>query len=152
MSYEIKLLDLPEQPTLSIRATQAVGDLPQFFGHVYGSIMQYLGELGANPSGMPFATYYNLDMQHMDVEAGFPVAKPLPAKGEIQASRIPAGKYVSTVHVGPYDACQPAYDALAEWAKQNGHEPNGIAYEYYLNDPSADPSIQPETEIRLGLK
>lgn len=152
MNYQIKLLDLPEQATLSVRATQAVGDLPQFFGRVYGSIMQYLGELGAAPAGMPFATYYNMDMEHMDVEAGFPVAKPLPSKGEIQASRIPAGKYISTIHVGPYDACKSAYDALADWAKQNGHEPNGIAYEYYLNDPSADPKVQPETEIRYGLK
>jgi effector-binding domain-containing protein len=152
MSYAIKLLDLPEQPTLSIRATRAVSEMPQFFGHVYGSIMQYLGELGAFPSGMPFATYYNLDTEHMDVEAGFPVTKALPPRGEIQSSRIPAGKYLSTIHVGPYDACKTAYDALADYAKQNGHVPNGIAYEYYLNDPSADPSIQPETEIRLGLK
>ena len=152
MSYQIKLLDLPEQPTLSIRATQAVSELPQFFGRVYGSIMQYLGELKAQPSGMPFATYYNLDMQHLDVEAGFPVASVIPGRGEIQASRIPVGKYLSTVHVGPYEECKAVYDALAAWAKENGYEPNGIAYEYYLNDPSAAPEIKPETEIRFGLK
>ncbi len=152
MAYEIKLLELPDQPTLSMRATLAVGDLPQFFGKVYGSIMQYLGEKGEQPAGMPFATYYNLDMQNLDVEAGFPVAKALPGKGEIQASMIPGGKFISTLHVGAYDKCQPAYDALTEWAKQNGYEPSGVAYEYYLNDPNQNPPVEPETEIRLALK
>jgi effector-binding domain-containing protein len=152
MSYEIKLLELPDQPTLTIRATQAVTDLPQFFGRVYGSIMQYLTETGQIPTGMPFATYYNMDMQHMDVEAGFPVAEALPARGEIQPSQIPGGKFISTIHVGPYNSIEPAYNALAEWAKQNGVKPTGIAYEYYLNDPRQNPPVPAETEVRFPLK
>ena len=152
MAYEIKLLELPDQATLSMRTTTSVENLPQFFGTVYGSIMQYLGELGENPSGMPFAAYYNLDMQHLDVEAGFPVSHPIAAKGKIKASTIPGGKFISTLHVGPYDKVEPAYAALNDWAKQNGYEPSGVAYEYYLNDPNQNPPVEPETEIRLPLK
>jgi effector-binding domain-containing protein len=152
MSYEIKLLELPDQPTLSIRATQAVGELPQFFGRVYGSIMQYLTEIGQAPTGMPFAAYHNLDMQHMDVEAGFPVAKVLPERDEIKASSIPGGKFLSTIHIGSYESCETAYNALTEWAKQHGMEPTGLTYEYYLNDPNQDPPVQPQTEIRFPLK
>jgi effector-binding domain-containing protein len=114
--------------------------------------MQYLTETGQIPTGMPFATYYNMDMQHMDVEAGFPVAEALPARGEIQPSLIPGGKFISTIHVGPYDSIEPAYNALAEWANQNGVEPTGIAYEYYLNDPTQDPPVPAETEVRFSLK
>ena len=152
MSYEIKILELPDQPTLSIRATQPVGDLPQFFGRVYGSIMQYLTEIGQTPVGMPFAAYYNLDMQHLDVEAGFPVDKALPERGEIKSSSIPGGKFISTIHVGSYESAETAYNAMTEWAKQNGLEPTGVAYEYYLNDPNQDPPVQPQTEIRYPLK
>ena len=152
MTYEIKLLDLPDQPTLSLRETHAVGELPQFFTRAYGAIMQYLGEIKQYPGGMPFAVYYNLDMQHMDVEAGFPVAKALPARGDIQPSHIPGGKFISTIHVGPYDSIEPAYNALADWAKQNGVEPTGVAYEYYLNDPNQDPPVPAETEVRFSLK
>jgi effector-binding domain-containing protein len=47
---------------------------------------------------------------------------------------------------------KPAYDALAQWAKVNGFEPTGVAYEYYLNDPSSNTSIKAETEIRFPIK
>ena len=88
----------------------------------------------------------------MDVEAGFPVDRVLPGKEEISPSIIPGGKYISTLHIGSYDSMKPAYDALSEWAKRKSYEPAGIAYEYYLNDPNADPGIVPETEIRFPVK
>jgi effector-binding domain-containing protein len=114
--------------------------------------MAYLQELGEAPAGIPFGVYHNMDMSALDVEAGFPVARVLTGKGEISASIIPGGKYISTTHIGSYDSVQPAYDALTEWAKKNGYEPSGIAYEYYLNDPTANPDIIPETEIRFPVK
>ena len=152
MSYEIKVLELPDQPTLIMRTTTPVEKLPEFFGKAYGGIMTYLGGLGEYPSGMPFGAYYNLDMSALEVEAGFPVAKTLEGKGEIQAGVIPGGKFISTVHKGAYDSVKPAYDTLTKWAQEHGEEPTGVAYEYYLNDPTEDPSIVPETEIRLPLK
>jgi effector-binding domain-containing protein len=151
MNYEIKLLDLSQQPTLSLRTISPVEKLPEFFGKAYSSIMAYLQELNEVPSGMPFATYYNLDMSALDIEAGFPVEKTLPAQGEILSTFIPAGKYITTVHTGPYDSMKPAYDALTKWAQANGYTPSGIAYEFYLNDPSENPDIVPLTEIRFPV-
>lgn len=92
-----------------------------------------------------------MDMSALDIEAGFPVAKVLPVKGELQSHVIPGGNFISTVHQGAYDTVSPAYDALA-WAKANHYEPIGIAYEYYLNDPGADSSVVAKTEIRFPLK
>ena len=152
MEYTIKLLELHDQPTLTMRAIYPVEKLPEFFSIAYGDVMAYLQELGEAPAGMPFGVYYNLDMSALDVEAGFPVARVLPGKGEISASIIPGGKYISTTHIGSYDSMKPAYDALTEWAKRNCYEPTGIAYEYYLNDPNAGPRIVPETEIRFPVK
>lgn len=152
MSYEIKLIDLPDQPTLTMRSVMPVGKLPEFFGKAFGGIMGYLEQLGEYPAGMPFGAYHNLDMTALDVEAGFPVTHKIEGKGEIITGLIPAGKFISTIHIGPYDSVNLAYDALAQWAKENGYELTGLAYEYYLNDPSSDPSIKPETEIRLPLK
>ncbi len=152
MEYLIKILDLHDQPTLTMRAIYPVEKLPEFFGIAYSGVMAYLQELGETPAGMPFGAYYNLDMSALDVEAGFPVARVLPGKGESSASIIPGGKYISTLHIGSYDSMEPAYGALTEWAKKNSYEPTGIAYEYYLNDPSKNPDIIPETEIRLPVK
>jgi effector-binding domain-containing protein len=152
MSYEIKLLELPDQPTLVIRSMLPVGKLPEFFGKAYGGIMTYLTELGEYPAGMPFGAYFNLDMNALEIEAGFPVARKLEGKGEIKAGMIPGGKFLSTTHIGAYDTMKPAYEALAQWAKAKGYEPTGVAYEYYLNDPSSDPLIKAETEIRFPIK
>jgi effector-binding domain-containing protein len=152
MSYEIKLFELPDQPVLVMRTVTPVEKLPEFFGKAFSAIMARLAALGEQPSGMPYGAYYNLDMKALDVEAGFPVSKKLPDEGELKCTIIPGGKYVTTVHRGSYDTMVPAYNALNEWIKDNGYEATGIAYEYYLNDPSADPSIVAETEVRLPVK
>jgi effector-binding domain-containing protein len=151
MDHEIKIIELPAQPALVMREVTAVEKLPEFFGKAFGGVMAYLGELGEPPAGMPYGAYYNLDMSALDIEAGFPVAKKLPDKGEIKCVEIPAGKFVSTIHKGAYDTMEPAYAALAEWAKAHDLQPSGVAYEYYLNDPSEDPSIVAETEIRFPV-
>ena len=152
MSYEIKLLEMTDQPTLVMRSIMPVGKLPEFFGKAYGGIISYLTEIGDYPAGMPFAAYHNLDMNAMDVEAGFPVARNLEGKGDIRSSLIPGGKFLSTLHIGSYDSLKPAYDAWHNGLSIITLVPTGVAYEYYLNDPSADPSISPETEVRFPLK
>ena len=78
MSCQCEVKEQSAQKTLSIRTRAAVQDLPQMFEEGYGKIVQYLGELGEEPIGPPFAAYYNMDMKALDVEAGFPVAKILP--------------------------------------------------------------------------
>lgn len=152
MAYEIKLVTLQDQPVLVVTDTLPAENLPEFFARAYSSIMAYLAQIGEQPAGMPFCAYYNLDMSALDVSAGFPVAKTLPDKEEIQSQVIPGGDFITTIHYGAYDSVSPAYDALVQWAKANNREVTGAAYEYYLNDPSNDPSIIPETEIRLPLK
>jgi effector-binding domain-containing protein len=147
MAYDCKITELPLQHTLSVRVRTPVGDLPQHFGRVYGAVFQYLAELGVPPAGEPFGAYYNMDMQDLDVEIGVAVPQALPPKGEVQPGIIPAGRFVFTEHTGPYDGVGPAYEALAAYADAQGVEPTGVAYEYYLNDPSQEPYEEPRTRI-----
>jgi len=134
LAYQIKLHDQAAQPVLSIRTRAAVGDLPQVFGAAFGAIMQYLAEHGEYPSGEPFAAYYNMDMQDLDLEIGFPVHKVLPGRDTIKPSEIPAGKQVSYLYKGPYSQLEPVYNAMAQWIEENGYTPTGAAYEFYLNN------------------
>ena len=152
MTYEIKIKELPKRNTLSIRTRSSVQNLPQVIGESYGSIMQYLSELGGNPVGMPFVIFYNLDMQDLDIEIGFPVAKKFPNKDQVKASEIAAGKFATTLHIGPYDQVEPAYNQLNEWIKENGHEATGTAIEMYFNDPREVGMENAQTEIQLPLK
>lgn len=151
MPYQCELKQQPAQPALTVRLHAAVQDLPQLFGQTYGAIMQYLGELGEQPTGMPFAAYYSMDMQDLDIEIGFPVAHKIADKGEIHASEFPGGKLASVMHVGPYDQVGPAYDILTKWVKDHGYEATGVAYELYYSEPTVPPE-ETRTEIVFPLK
>lgn len=155
MKYKCKIKKQPEQPVLSIRTKTSVQELPQLLGASYGAIAQYLGSLGENPAGAPFVAYYNMDMQDMqdlDVEIGFPVSKPLAGKDNIQPGKVFGGKVGTCLYVGPYSDCKPAYEALTQFIKDKGHEPTGVAYEFYLNDPATVKPDELQTQIYFPLK
>jgi len=152
MPYEYKLKEFPMQYTLTVRTRSAVKNLPQKIGDAYHSIMAYLEKLGEKPVGMPFVIYYNLDMQDLDVEIGFPVSKKIDDKDNIKSSKIKAGKFATTVHVDPYEEMVPAYEGLNKWIIENGFEVVGPVIEYYLNDPNEVGMENAKTEIQFPLK
>lgn len=152
MFTECEVIEQSPQPVLSIRTRTVVQNLPQLIGEAYGKIAQYLYELGAQPAGEPFVGYFNLDMQDLDVEIGFPVAAELPGKGEIQSSEFPGGKHAQCVYTGPYQEMAPAYDAMNAWLQEHHYEVTGVSYEFYLNSPQEVPLEQLQTKIMFPLK
>lgn len=153
MAFSCEILDQPSQPTLSARTTTSVQGLQQFLGEAYGAVMQYLAELGEQPVGAPFAAYYNMDMEKLEVEAGFPVSRAVPARGTVEPGEMPAGNYASCVYTGPYHEIGPgAYEALSRFVAESGYEATGVAYEVYLNDPSETPPEQLQTQVLFPLR
>jgi effector-binding domain-containing protein len=151
MSFPCQIVIRPAQPVMSVRTRSAVKDLPRVIGAVYGQIMSYLTELGEPPCGEPFVAYYNLDMQDLDLEIGFPVNRSLPGKDAIQASEMPAGDYAACLYTGPYEKMEPAYNALQEHIHGHGRHASGAAYEFYLNSPDQVPMEQLQTRILMPL-
>ena len=92
MPYNCELVEQSPQPTLSIRTTTTIKNLPQELGKAYQAIGQYLGQLGEQPAGASYAAYFNWDKSNLEVEIGFPVHKSLPEKGDIKATELPGGK------------------------------------------------------------
>jgi effector-binding domain-containing protein len=123
-------------PVLTMRGRVPVQALPGFLGKVYSSIF----------------AYYNMDMQDLDIEAGYPVIKPLAGRGEIHASMLPEGLVAETVFTGPYLEMGPAYEGLSHWVKENGYEMCGTVYEVYLNSPAEVAPEQLQTRIVFLLK
>jgi effector-binding domain-containing protein len=152
MEYTCEVKEMVAQPALCIRTTTSMQDLPQAIGMGYAEIAKYLAELGETPSGPPYVAYFNMDMEHLDVEMGLPVAKSLPGTGQIQMGEIPAGKYGSTLHIGAYSELAPAYDTLIAWMNEKGLKSSGVVYEAYLNDPSQTPPQELKTQILFLLK
>ncbi len=152
MKDQIELKDLPEQPVLSVRKTVSMATLQQEMGMAFKAVMEYLAELGEQPAGPVFAAYYNLDMEHLDVEMGAPVEKPRPGKGEVKAGVIPAGKQVSTIHKGAYTKMEPVYNAINAWIGEKGLTPTGVVYEHYFNSPLEVPEDELMTRIVFLMK
>ncbi len=152
MSYQCELIQQTLQPTLAVRTRTSAQDLPALVGQTYGAIAAYLGQLGQYPAGPPYAAYYNMDMQDLDVELGFPVAKELPGKDDIKASRIPGGRFAAVLHTGPYDKVSVAYEALARWMTDKGYQATGVAYEVYLNDPGQTKPEDLQTRVMMPLR
>ena len=132
---DIMLHEQKEMNTLVVRTRTTVQNLPKLIGGSYGKIAAYLGELQEVMADIPFVAYQNMDMQDLDVEIGFPVAKKLLAKGDIKAGIIPAGLMVSCMYQGAYGKMQSVYEEMTKWMQENGYAPSGAAYECYYNGP-----------------
>ena len=52
---------------------------------------------------------------------------------------LPGGSVASTVHVGPYDAMVPGYQAVLSWIAAHDGEVVGDAWEVYLSHPIVEP-------------
>jgi effector-binding domain-containing protein len=150
MDYHFEIKKMDALPTLFTRQTSAVGELPQVFGRSYGSIVQYLAANGEQPCGAAYALYYNLDMEALDVQAGFTVKRLLPEQGEIKAGEIPAGRYATGVYFGAYDQMAPFYNALNQWVSEQGEKVTGLTYEWYFSPPDTRPE-DTKTEVWFPL-
>lgn len=151
MPYQFSIIVPETQKVLSIRTKSSMQELPEKIGEAYQEIFHYMMENNENPSGDPFVGYFNMDMNNLDVEIGYPIGKTLPDRGNIKMSEIPSGRYASTVHTGPYKKLELAYNALTKWMDENNHKANGTCYEVYLNDPVVTPEDELQTKIMMKL-
>jgi len=152
MNIKFEIIDLVPDPLLVIRKVTSVNDLPQEIGKAYHQIAAYLNELGEQPAGVPFVAYYNLDMENLDVEMGFPVAKELPGQGNITPARMPAVRAATFTHIGPYRDMSAGYEAINHWLAEQKEEPTGVVYEYYYNSPAEVPETELMTKVLFLLK
>ncbi|MDP1827530.1 MAG: GyrI-like domain-containing protein [Archangium sp.] len=151
MAFQCELEQQPSQPTLCVKAQVPVTELPMALGKAFGQIMGLLESRGEQPAGMPYVAYKNLDMANLDVEIGFPVAKPLEGKGEVEPGALPGGTWAATLHVGPYDQVGPAWDALQQFIAASGRKARGVGYEFYF-DPPETPPEKIRTRIMFPLE
>lgn len=147
MSLDVKEVTLAEQPAIGVRTTLPMDQLPEFIGRAFGSLMVYAGQHGAQFSGPPFAQYYSVEPDRVDVEAAFPLMKAVEGAGEVHALTLPAGEAAEVLYRGPYSGMEAAYGELFGWIAQHGKHPVGPCREVYLNEPGVVPEAELETLI-----
>ena len=119
-------LELREaQPYLGIHAP-VIDGIRSFADSAFPELFAWLREHGVAPAGPPFLRYYEIDPagEPLDVEAGVPVESAPPGDSRVRDASLPAGRYLTHLHVGPYssDAMADLGDARAEvvaWAEEN---------------------------------
>ncbi len=152
-TYEIEQILLERRPTATIRTTTTLANIGAALQEIYGAIEEYLKELGVQPAGAPFARFYSVGPQEIDVEAGFPLASEVHSRWRIRCSELPGGPAIATFHVGPYETMSAAYEALDEWAREHERETAGAPWEVYFSDPASVPDpAQWRTRVVQPLK
>jgi effector-binding domain-containing protein len=141
MSYDIRAEALPERLTLVKRAHVAPDELGGWLHRAYQELFAYIAERDVPVTGPPFGRYASND--GIIVEAGIPIAAPIPVSGDLVLSSLPATDAATTCHVGPYERLLDASDALEKWIHDHGYERKGPYWEVYVSDPES--SHDPET-------
>lgn len=131
---KINLIEQPEQHVLSIRTTIHFNNYTNTAKETYAVIMEYAVCNGILLSGGPFVGYHNVDLENLDIEMGFPVAKPILGNDVIKGYTIPARKVVSGIFLGAYEDTDPLMYEIMQWIEEHGYEQQGVIYNYYLND------------------
>lgn len=153
MTYEVEITELFPQPTLAIKATTTPAELANVLGVLFGRVLAYARESGAEIVGQPFTRYLAFNEKTVQLEAGMPVAMSVEGRSEVIAGELPAGPAAVTVHVGPYSRLAEAHVAISAWLTENGRQPAGPPWEVYLTDPGRVPDPEKwQTRVVYPLK
>jgi len=134
---EVKQIDA--QKAVVIKVTVASSEIMNKMGELYGKLFSYLGTNNMQPSGAPFAVYYEYNPQgNVTFEAGMPVSATVKDNDDIKYKEYPAMKVVSTLYFGPYDKAGPTYEMIQKYIKDNKLQQTGATWEVYLTNPQEE--------------
>jgi effector-binding domain-containing protein len=151
MDYNVTIREVVAEQLASVRDTYPMARLPEAMPGEFGRVMAALVAEGIQPAGGAVAIYHGWTEDAVDVEIGFTIRGvffPQDPHGRVKASRIPGGRALSTLHMGPYSGLVAAYEAVQNYAAANGLELAGNMWERYLTDPAVEPDLSKHvTEI-----
>lgn len=139
MEYAFEEVELAPGPGIAIRETHSIAGLGAFFARAFTELDRQTKAAGASLAGPPFARYFSVSPDGVDVEAVFPLAAPLTGAGEAKAVDLEGGRAVQVLHAGPYELLHEAYAALERWTEEHGQAPAGPMREVYLTGPDVPP-------------
>lgn len=147
MAEQPQIAHRDEQPYLAIATSVTMQGLAPAVDRYFPQLFGWLAAHGVEPAGPPFIRYLEIDMEReLEIELGVPVSSATPVEDPVRAGVLPAGRWVTLLHVGPYDGLVAANARLQEWARREGigweMSEEGVwagRAEHYLTDPSREP-------------
>ncbi len=139
---EITVRQLPEQHMLTLRKTiDFFSEYADFMGNAIGGILPLIAERGVFPSSGPIVCFHNMELEALDVEIGFQIARPVEGNGDITSKTLPSHTIAVTIDRGPYEKQDPTLEELMNWIPEHDFETAGGIYYHYLNGEE-----QPQSE------
>ena len=151
---DVKETRLVAQPAVVIRAkVQDHGQLGPVMSKLFPEVMAFVQASAAESAGPLFSRYFCISDKEWDFACGMAVSRPLAGAGKVEASKLPGGAVVTTIHRGPYETLGETWSALQRWIKDNGKVPGEAPWELYLTDPGEikDPA-EWRTEIVIPVQ
>ena len=148
----IEIIKRNKQGVLSVKTTTNMEKLPMLIGEIYGKIGSYLKEIDEFPEDIPFVRFFNMEIENLKVEIGFPVYEELPGKEDIEFSYLPEMKAVYSMYLGPYQEMEASYNEVMGWIETNNLIPDGTFLEYYYNSPEEISEDKLLTGVIIPLK
>lgn len=159
---EPTVVERPAQPYAGVRALVTMSTMPSIADRI-PEVIGRLAARGVQPAGPPFLKYNVIDMdRQLEVEAGIPVAGDVQPEGDLIVATLPAGRFVTAVHVGGPAGLLDATRQLLDWAAERGlvwdnhataeGDAWGCRLENYLTDPRIEPDLTKwRTELAFRL-
>jgi AraC family transcriptional regulator len=144
-----------DRPALRLAAVRHLGPYDRI--HLaFDRLHALVAEAGLQPLGL--IGLFHDDPRRTPAEAlrsdaAVIVAEGVPLPPGLQDTRLPAGRYATTMHVGPYATLGEAWrhllhEAVPALGERVGP---GITYERYLNTPGQVPDAELQTELCAPL-
>src|SRR5437762_2204539 len=97
-----------QRRSLAVEAPKAIAE-----------VAKWLGKNRVAPGGPPLIRYLSIaNDETVDVEIGIGTSEPA-GGGKIIPGALPRGRYLTAIHMGPYDRLVETTAAFLEWAKAN---------------------------------
>ena len=153
MSKGYEIVGLQSQHVMTIRRDIEPTHMARALSEILPEVWQHVAKCGGMAVGPAFSRTEMTPGGLLGLEAGFPVAAPVPALGQIQPKELPGGDAAKAVHMGEYVNIPHTRKELLHWVLEQGREPAGPAWSCFVNDPAhhSDPAKW-ETHIYLPLR
>ncbi len=150
MSQPVRIELRAAQPYAGIRVRVSMDGLSGAVDEAFPELFGWLAAQDIPAAAPPFIRYLVIDMAaELQIELAVPVSADISGSERIQPGVLPAGRYGTLRHTGPYDGLVASNAALQQWAQHEGIKfdtwdtPEGTAWrarvEHYLTNPAAEP-------------
>jgi len=133
----IEIVELEQVRVATVRSIVAPEDVPDFMSDALGLVAGALREAGIEQAGPPFARYFSMSAEGLDVAAGFPVAEPFLGDRIVLADELPAGPAAVATHVGSYAGLEAAWAAVRARIRELGRTPGDDPWEVFFIGPGS---------------